>query len=325
MSLQPQDKVNMSLDEIIKISKSEKRKQAVQIKKGLVFSRGQGVKRGQGRGRGGNQTNVNSKQLQQTPVSPVRGRGRGGRGRGRGVFQQRDKSINPLDRINTNKFTANTFKTRGRGRNTNVQPYKRGQANTRPNSGFRDHQSEAAKQAALLREKQLALKNLQLAKQNVQNVNLALQKSSRDLVVNQKRGLNNITTSNRGRGRGRLLTQPIRQLNNTSVTVINPSALTANASIRGRRKRWRGSLNKQRSEHFTIQVANENLQQVQQEQGSIVDQLKLLKPTVPTAYKFQKNMFATPATGLSLNERFSSTAIAESGDAFSPEGRKVFL
>ncbi|KAH9508732.1 hypothetical protein Btru_049758 [Bulinus truncatus] len=319
MSLQPQDKVNMSLDEIIKISKSEKIKQAKQIKKGRVFFRGQGYQRGRGRGRG-IEKNVNSQGHIKTNSESL-GRGRG---RGRGAFQQHN--VNPLERKGTRQFRG-----RGRGTNLNVQHQQKIFTNNqKASSNFVGQQSlhkknDAKKQAALLREKQLALKNLQLAKQNVQNVNLALQKSSRDLIINQKRGLNNITTSNRGgRGRSKLNTQPIRQLVNTSVTVINPSVSNSNSSFRGKNRRGRGNLNKQRSEHFTILVSNEQLQPNKQESVSIVDQLKLLKPAVPTAYKFQKNMFAAPATGLSLNERFSSSTLSEGGDGFN-DGRKVFL
>ena len=45
--------------------------------------------------------------------------------------------------------------------------------------------------AKLLREKEVALQNLQQAKQNMQSINQALQKTSREAVVNQRRGIPN--------------------------------------------------------------------------------------------------------------------------------------
>ena len=48
------------------------------------------------------------------------------------------------------------------------------------------------KQAAqLLREKEMALQNLQQAKENMKTINQALQKNSRDTLVNTKRGIPN--------------------------------------------------------------------------------------------------------------------------------------
>ena len=51
--------------------------------------------------------------------------------------------------------------------------------------------SKTKQASELLREKQMALHNLQQAKMNMQTINMAIQKTSRDAVVNQRRGIPN--------------------------------------------------------------------------------------------------------------------------------------
>ncbi|CAG5132310.1 unnamed protein product, partial [Candidula unifasciata] len=201
------------------------------------------------------------------------------------------------------------------------------------------HLNKARQQALLLREKQLAIKNLQQAQKNVQSINLAIQKTARDGVVNQLRGVNSIQGSEQGRQRkGRLLSalisrgdnnmvnnlQPTRQLTNTSVTINNPSLLSPVVSGRQKRRWRRKNVNQATSEHFTIQVANQNLQPTKKQQPSILNQLKSLKPAVSTTYKFQKNVFAAPSTGVSLSDRFSGTTSTDVDDDVTGE-RQVFI
>lgn len=358
------NKVDMSLDDIIKISKSEKRKEArlakqqnfnVPLSKGRGYNTGRGNARGQLRGRGrgrGNSVQQNVNKLKQFR-SNLRGFKRG-RGRGRGMFLV-DTTENPLNRLNKNQLGLHS---RGRGRSranlSNFQSTPLIFTNSQLKQTLQQKQrlNETKQQALLLRKKQLALKNLQQAKQNFESINLALQKTSRDYVVNQMRGLNTqlatAATSlrgmvrgrgrdrGRGRGRGNMMLSPtseidqnnistsVRQLNNTSVTVINSTPLKSELIRGGKRRRWRGG--KRNTEHFTIQVANQSLQPVK-ETVSLADQLKLLKPAVSTSYKFQKSVFAAPATGVSLNERFSGPSLSSSieDDIEMVDGRKVFI
>ncbi|XP_005112264.1 UAP56-interacting factor [Aplysia californica] len=359
------NKVDMSLDDIIKISKAEKRKKIQASRqqrgrgqqRGTGSVRGQGVMRGRGQGRGrgavvrGRGRGKLPAQAQaNTQQQIARGGNRRGRGRGGGITRQ-NSGVSPLNRLgfNQNVRGRGRGQVRGRGRGRGGGAVRGSKALVFTNSGNVQsiqtaktatqqlRLSKANQAAKLLREKQLALQNLQQAKKNMQSINQALQKSSREAVVNQRRGIPNNNGQQAGRGRAKLLTplmrQPgnissTRQLINTSVTIANPSASPVNAPRGGKRRGWRRrpSQGAASQDHFTIQVANQNAPAAKKDQSSIMDQLKMLKPAVTTVYKFQKNVFATPATGISLNDRFASSGssrVSEGGDDV--EGRKVFI
>lgn len=371
MSSSGQNKVDMSLDDIIKISKAQKRQQGTR-------GRGTGQLRGRGqqqRGRGQQQRGRGQVLLRGTTGRGrgvvVRGRGTGAvaRGRGKLVAQGQRNTQRGVGRGGTrgrgapntsvSPLNRNGLNQRGRGR-LGVLGNARGRGSIRGrnqlifnNSGQRQlltsrgaaaqHlQLTTGKQAAkLLKEKELAVLNLQQAKKNMQTINQALQKSSRDTVVNQRRGIPN-NNQQAGRGRNKLLTglmrspSTTRQLINTSVTIANssiqsPSRGGSNAGRGGKRRGWRRRPASESSsqDNFSIQVSNQNINPVKNEpaQSQIVDQLKMLKPSVPTVYKFQKTVFSTPSTGISLNDRFASSSASPrmTGAGDSIDGRKVFI
>ncbi|BFZ00474.1 hypothetical protein BsWGS_03513 [Bradybaena similaris] len=347
------NKVDMSLDDIIKLSKFEKRQQTYTGNRGV---RQNSITTSGGIPRGGSVSNRGKKGIVgrgfKHVMNPVKqfhsglqnGRRGQGRGRGRGINRQ-NSGVSPINRSNIDQQNA-LIRGRGRGRGG------RGAGLVFTNSNIRQQTvpqsqrlNKARQQAALLREKQLAIKNLQQAQKNVQSINMAIQQTARENVVNQLRGVNNIQGSQQGgRRMGRLLPsltvqgsnnmvnniQPTRQLTNTSVTINNPSALNPStlspAVLSGRKnRRWRrNSSNQTTSEQFTVQVANQNLQLMGKQQPSILNQLKSLKPAISTIYKFQKNVFAAPSTGVSLHDRFSSTTSTDADDDITGE-RQVFV
>ncbi|GFS10522.1 UAP56-interacting factor [Elysia marginata] len=374
MSTAALNKVDMSLDEIIKINKLEKKQKAkLQTARGAKSTvrgrggAGRGTVRGRGRGRGGLATSGavvrgGAARRRGGVVASVRGRGakqlhqntttRGiTRQRGRGAGRGRGNSFRGQVRGQGARGSAAVGAGGVQSNRGGIQLFTRGGLNKQTAAQQQNQRlNKARKQAALLREKQLAMKNLQQAQKNMQTVTLALQKTNRDAVFNQRRGLSNsdlptATTSGRGRrkllanlGRQRVQTSNLnnnnnsssRQLNYTSVTFSNPAALNNTQSQRGRRRPWNKPRVAPAAQPFKIEVTNESPvppapapQQQQQQQSSVLEKLKSLKPSVPTTYKFQKNVFSAPTTGLSLSERFSG--ISSSSPANHLEDRKVFV
>uniref|UniRef100_A0A0B7ABD3 UAP56-interacting factor n=1 Tax=Arion vulgaris TaxID=1028688 RepID=A0A0B7ABD3_9EUPU len=360
MSNLVKNKVDMSLDDIIKLTKSQKRNQG-RITQRRGRGRGNrlpavdGTLRGgvvRNRGRGASRGSI--KQI----INPVKQfhsnlqRGRRGQRRGRGINRQ-NSGINTLIQNSTDQQNVQRNIRgrggrgrggRGRGLAFTTNRLRQQTAQRQQTAPQIQRVSKVKQQAALLREKQLAIRNLQQAQKNVQTINMAIQKTSRENVVNQLRGINTSHIGQPGgRGRRKLLTslirqgnnnllnntQPTRQLSNTSVTITNMSALSTvhNVPSTSGRKRWRwrrNNNNQVASNPFSIQVANQNLQPVRNQQNSIMNELKLLKPAVTTTYKFQKSVFATPATGVSLNDRFSATTFTDADNGV-PEERKVYI
>lgn len=215
------DKLDLSLDDIIKLNKKIKKQQQYQNVRGR--GRGRGQQRGGravGRGRGNSSSRGGIVITNQSFKRQRRGRGTAGtrrRGgvtlslRGRNRYSQPNiKGNSPFKTQNVQPGGSQQTRGRGQGRGRGIRGRSRvrGQGQLR-SQGQVPEIGLTKGLTSLNRRREQAVKSLMKAKETLARLNARQkeQRQSRALGVNQRRGLQVSTTSlnkvGRGRGRGR--------------------------------------------------------------------------------------------------------------------------
>ncbi|XP_060068760.1 THO complex subunit 4-A-like isoform X2 [Ylistrum balloti] len=325
------EKIDMSLDDIIKLNRKEQRGKGRGRGRGARGGRGRGVLsvrgmsagRGRGTTRGGKVSTRGSKvstrgnSLKRGQLKKARGGQTTFKGRGQNQFKQ----------LKTN---ASGFRGRGRGQ----QGQRRGRGGNlagisplnRSVSDLRQNVTGGAKQGVkqtLQQRRTKALQALQNAKETLAKIQMQ-QKASRQNTVNNRRGLQTQYTSTEYRGRGRGRGQGTTRgrgargrgargrgqvyINQNFASQEQYGSTTSLASQRQRKRRqWRPSNNNTQDNILLVHVNNQKpLQRLKQQQQK-------KQPT------FRQQI----VTGVSLSDRFAGGSKNFAGP--SGDGRKVFF